>query len=509
MGNAHGYGALLGLAVGDALGTTLEFQRNLDPPRFPLTATGPHTEITGGGPFGLEPGQVTDDTAMACLLAAALRGESGETRGEVERAVPLYVRWPNVRPPDVGGQIAKALWQIRDGVEPVQAGRSVWLLSGRNAAGNRSLMRTTPIGVFFARDSAGCREASFRDSAVTHFDPRCQLACAAFNAAIATAVRAKGELSAEALHDAARRELGEAASLLTTRHPEVVDAIQLARQVLMEDLDRAADSDPQLCSPELVIASRSAGFVRVAFRLAFWELLHAPGFPAGLIDRVNRGGDADTNGAIAGALLGARFGVMGIPARWRHAVFDAPPDLRLGEMAQPCHPSTLFEDFQGLRISEPRGGRPLVFSDRLTKPLPLKRVRLSLSRTFTREEWAAIQKGFWPEEMEDKWFIYAEDGWLYCHRSWTGYCTHWARFEETGDAVHVIEAWASREESQYTATDDARDAGVISWLIDVLLLGRPAAWPDSGLGPLAPLKQWSTTGRAMLAHDTDGSAVGS
>lgn len=66
----------------------------------------------------------------------------------------------------------------------------------------------------------------------------------------------------------------------------------------------------------------------------------------------------------------------------------------------------------------------------------------------------------------------------------------------------------SREESQYTATDDARDAGVISWLIDVLLLGRPAAWPDSGLGPLAPLEQWSTTGRAMLAHDTDGSAAG-
>jgi ADP-ribosylglycohydrolase len=66
----------------------------------------------------LEPGQVTDDTAMACLLAAALRGESGETRGEVERAVPLYVRWLNVRPPDVGGQIAKALWQIRDGWNP-------------------------------------------------------------------------------------------------------------------------------------------------------------------------------------------------------------------------------------------------------------------------------------------------------------------------------------------------------------------------------------------------------
>ena len=71
-------------------------------------------------------------------------------------------------------------------------------------------------------------------------------------------------------------------------------------------------------------ARQGAGFVRVAFRLAFWELVHAPGFKAGLIDVVNRGGDSDTNGAIAGALLGARF----------------------GEMARPCHPSTLFEPFR-------------------------------------------------------------------------------------------------------------------------------------------------------------------
>jgi ADP-ribosyl-[dinitrogen reductase] hydrolase len=68
---ATGRGALLGLACGDALGTTLEFAQ-LDGPPFPMLARGPHRDITGGGPFGVLPGQVTDDTQMACCLATSL-----------------------------------------------------------------------------------------------------------------------------------------------------------------------------------------------------------------------------------------------------------------------------------------------------------------------------------------------------------------------------------------------------------------------------------------------------
>jgi ADP-ribosyl-[dinitrogen reductase] hydrolase len=68
-----------------------------------------------------------------------------------------------------------------------------------------------------------------------------------------------------------------------------------------------------------------AGFVRVSFRLAWWELFHAPSFEAALIDVVNRGGDTDTNAAIAGALLGAVHGSEAVPARWRAAVLSAFP----------------------------------------------------------------------------------------------------------------------------------------------------------------------------------------
>src|SRR5262249_38705405 len=89
---------------------------------------------------------------------------------------------------------------------------------------------------------------------------------------------------------------------------------------------------------------RHEGYVRVAFRLAFWELLHAPDLRAGLIDAVNRGGDADTNGAIAGALLGARHGADGIPASWRERV--------LGALAGDAGPlATLYHPRELLRLA--------------------------------------------------------------------------------------------------------------------------------------------------------------
>ena len=93
-----------------------------------------------------------------------------------------------------------------------------------------------------------------------------------------------------------------------------------------QDLRFAAADDPRLegiSSGGGLDILAQAGFVRVAFRLAFWELLHAPSFEAALIDVVNRGGDADTNGAITGALLGAHFGEEAIPQGWRAAVLGA------------------------------------------------------------------------------------------------------------------------------------------------------------------------------------------
>lgn len=311
-------GALLGLAVGDALGTTLEF-KELAAPAFPALATGPLVAVVGGGPFRLEAGEVTDDTHMATALAEQLRLSKRDI--STEYLVARYLEWSKVAF-DVGITIRKALQYAEGGVEGLVAGRRVWEeASGLKPAGNGSLMRTAPIGVLLAPLPAERRQLSMSDSAITHFDPRCQLACAIFNAAIAHAV-GRGA-SARGAYRAARAEIEPALALLLARHPDVEAQARAAAADLAADLDAADQDDPQLYGDPLHI-QRTAGFVRVAFRLAFWHLLHAPDFKSAVTDAANRGGDADTNAAIVGALLGAVHRLDSIPADWIAAVLAAP-----------------------------------------------------------------------------------------------------------------------------------------------------------------------------------------
>lgn len=328
-------GALLGLAVGDALGTTLEFT-DCGTPSFATPLLGPHADITGGGPFRVAPGQVTDDTQMATALARSLM----ERGGFVPQAVAdAYVAWAEVAF-DIGTQTSEALHKVASGQPPLAAGHAVWLEGGRKAAGNGSLMRTAPIALFYYDDGARRREVAMAESAITHYDPRCQLACAAFDGAIAAAVygppRSPRELVA-----IAREELGMARNELAARAPADAQEIDTAAWMLAEDLDDALRDDPGLYTPSLHLGLM-AGYVRVAFRLAFWQLVHARSFESALIDVVNRGGDADTNGAITGALLGAQRGASAIPRTWTDTVLGALA-AGTGPIATTYHPRRLLE----------------------------------------------------------------------------------------------------------------------------------------------------------------------
>lgn len=341
MNPSRARGALLGLAVGDAFGTTLEFQR-LEAPAFPTLATGPHRDVLGGGPFHLAAGQVTDDTHMACCLAESLHALGRFDDVDVARR---YLEWSKVTF-DIGRQTQASLYNVTRGEAPGDAGRSYWIFSRREPAGNGSLMRTAPIGVHFAGDPAARRHAALADSAITHFDPRCRLACTAFDAAIASALVAQSAPRPTMLVDAARTEVEAAAAELVEREPDDADLLGAARQALLEDLDAAAEPDPGLYSKTLHVHLQQ-GFVRVAFRLAFWELLHAPTWEAATVDAVNRGGDADTNGAIVGALLGACHGEPAIPAPWRERVLTALTDGPPGPLRDRYHPRRLLDLLSG------------------------------------------------------------------------------------------------------------------------------------------------------------------
>ena len=309
-------GALLGLAIGDALGTTHEF-KSIGAPAFPTLASGPLREIVGGGPFGLAPGQVTDDTQMACCLYSSLKQSDGFDAADV---AARYVAWSRVAF-DIGTQTARAISLLRSGVAPLEAGRTVWIESLRRAAGNGSLMRTAPIGVLLADSADARRRAALDDSALTHYDPRCRLACAGLDAAIAEGTR--GVADANQLWQAAFDEVSVAGAVIAPEYDR--ETLDEATSALLTDLRMANESDPELYGP-LLHLHRNQGFVRIAFRLAFWELLHAPTYEAAVLDVANRGGDADTNAAITGALVGSLVGPSGIPTRWQRTVLECSAD---------------------------------------------------------------------------------------------------------------------------------------------------------------------------------------
>jgi ADP-ribosyl-[dinitrogen reductase] hydrolase len=303
-------GALLGLAVGDALGTTLEFTPPFTPKDLSRARAllGPHVDITGGGPFGLAPGECTDDTQMACCLAASLAAHGAFDERDVLRR---YRKWRRVAF-DVGGTTGLGL-----------AGRAKEAAAA-GGAGNGSLMRTAPIGVFFGAHSGMRRRAAIADSSLTHQAMPCLLACTSFDTAVAVAIA------------------GATRAVITAA---VVDELRLTHKIVW----RSGPTDVANYAYDVMMASGVAGAIRGdgpvpatgyvldSWQLALWELWHAPSFEAGLIDCVNRGGDADTNGAITGALLGAYYGEQAIPEAWRQTVMAA-KGLR-----PEYHPSVLLE----------------------------------------------------------------------------------------------------------------------------------------------------------------------
>jgi len=300
---------LLGLAVGDALGTTYEFE-TIAQPDYPTLATGPATDVVGGGPFGLLAGQVTDDTQMAVCLARSLTERGGTL--DVDDVARRYVAWMGGTF-DIGNQTSSALRRIEDGEPPTQAGKATWIASERRAAGNGSLMRIAPIAVAYGKrgDDAAMARAAVDESLITHADPRCALACAGFVAAMTgddRVARARGGV-----------EAGRA--YLARAWPDEIAAIDQAAADLATDLDAALAPSPDVYGALHLHAA--AGFVRVAFRLALWHVHHTASWRDAAVDVASRGGDADTNAAIVGALLGARDGASAIPHAWRERVLAA------------------------------------------------------------------------------------------------------------------------------------------------------------------------------------------
>jgi hypothetical protein len=142
-----------------------------------------------------------------------------------------------------------------------------------------------------------------------------------------------------------------------------------------------------------------------------------------------------------------------------------------------------------------------------TEALPDKHVTLDLQLSYSKKDQQKIVKGLVPKVMEDKWFVYFDGGVLNFHRSWTGFCVYRVYAHDSGEMFTLTHADVNREQSQYKETNDEIDRQMISYLIDVLLLRKPARFPYNNSNDEQSLKIWSSVGKALFAVEAEEASV--
>lgn len=270
------YGAMLGLAVGDALGVPLEFSERDSLPHV--------SEMIGGGPFGLKPGEWTDDTSMALCLADSLIA-----RGALDEIDLLnrFVRWwkqgensVNGRCFDIGITTREALDRFIRLGSPAGSGPH-----DKNHAGNGSLMRLAPVAIFAASDVTEAVRLSHRQSMTTHANALAAKACEFFATLLVEAMRGLDKNTV-------------LRSRFWLSHAEI-NGIAAGNW--------AGKSRDEISSSGYVVATLEA---------ALWCVHRTSSFEEALVLAVNLGHDSDTVAAVTGQLAGALYGRAGIPQRW-------------------------------------------------------------------------------------------------------------------------------------------------------------------------------------------------
>ena len=270
-------GCLLGLATGDAVGAAVEFQ--------PRGSFEPISDMIGGGPFCLAPGEWTDDTSMALCLAISLLETGGfDANDQMQR----YCRWANDgylssngRCFDIGNTVVAALQRYRTN------GDSFAGISHPRSAGNGSIMRLAPVPLFYYPDQRAAIHYSMESSRTTHGAPECLDACRLL-AGIITRTLAGQSKDSMLLDDGGDFRASE-------------DIRAIAR---VDYRHKSAD------------AIHGSGYVVQSLEAALWCFLHTETFEAAILKAANLGDDADTTAAICGQVAGAYYGASAIPDPW-------------------------------------------------------------------------------------------------------------------------------------------------------------------------------------------------
>jgi ADP-ribosyl-[dinitrogen reductase] hydrolase len=269
-------GAFIGLAVGDALGTTIEFKARDSHP--------PITGMVGGGPFHLRPGEWTDDTSMALCLAESLVANQGEIvpKDLADRFVRWWKQGENSvtgRCFDIGSTTSSALQSF------VRTGRPEGN-ADPHLTGNGGIMRLAPVAIWARGDAAKAARLARAQSNVTHAAPECLDAADALARVLTAGINGRGQESLRAGADAGAK---------APKVKAIADGSWRAKT--RSDI-------------------RSSGYVVDTLEAALWAVAKSATFEEAVLKAVNLGDDADTVGAVTGQVAGAIWGYSAIPEPW-------------------------------------------------------------------------------------------------------------------------------------------------------------------------------------------------
>lgn len=277
-------GALFGQAVGDALGMGAEFMSKEKVHEVYPSGLRHYSDIKNNAIGGFLPGDYTDDTEMMEHIVYSLNKEG---KYDLMSISQFFRRWYEYGPKDCGLLTSRVLSNPLYRLDPLGVSRTTWEDENRNAAGNGGVMRTSVIGCL----NGNIEEMAADVCRLTHYDPRC----------VGSSVIVSMVIHQLVYHD------------YTMTPDEVVVLGRKYDSSIEYYVQRATDHD--IASLQLAEKSKR-GYTLKAMGAALWALWHPTNFVDGLVTIVNEGGDADTNGAPAGAVLGARFGYNAIPAEY-------------------------------------------------------------------------------------------------------------------------------------------------------------------------------------------------
>jgi ADP-ribosyl-[dinitrogen reductase] hydrolase len=273
---------LLGLVAGNQLGVPTE---HLGTPEA-IRQAFPNGVVDLAPPPKNSP--YDDDAAMALLLGESLLASKGFDANDVAKR---WVKWMKVDGRGIGMTTKRALTLIDRGKEPFEAGRLANQENPGRSAGNGSVMRCLPVALRYHDDPDRLIRISTQQAAITHADERCTWGAAAVNLAARELLHGNIYFVDEVVHrigDRAPRALREA----------------------IHRVPRERESDLP------ITRAGEAGYVVHCVEIAFWFATHDRSLEEALIALAQAGGDTDTNAAVAGALLGARYGDVALPPRW-------------------------------------------------------------------------------------------------------------------------------------------------------------------------------------------------